>query len=157
MLESISKLFSTLSSAAKTAQALQKLISDVDGDERSLLEELKENAGLCWLVTKREVAPIRIINELQTTEYDRIIKTDFDLDKLKRKKIRASKRYQGTDLQVFVGKSTAELIENIYDRIKDIKRIHRIDPDMKRIRWQVRFINLHKRILLLLEHLKRND
>ncbi|WMS86099.1 hypothetical protein [Pleionea litopenaei] len=154
MIETINRLFSTLSSAAKTAKALQKLISDVDGDERVLLEEIKENAGLCWLVTQREIEPNRIIQELQTAEYDRIIKTDFDINRLKRTKLKESKRYKGTDLEVFIGKSTADLVENIYDRIKELKRIHRIDPEIKRIRWQVRFSNLHKRILLLLEHLK---
>ena len=43
MIESIGKIFSTLSTAAKTAKALQKIISDVDGDERILMEEIKEN------------------------------------------------------------------------------------------------------------------
>tara|TARA_B100002049_G_C15938880_1_gene315437 strand:+ start:147 stop:614 length:468 start_codon:yes stop_codon:yes gene_type:complete len=154
MLESITKIFSTLSTAAKTAKALQKIISDVDGDERILLEEIKENAGLCWLVTKREVEPARVIKELQTTEYDRLLKTDFDFNRLKRKKIKASQRYKGTDLKSFIGKDTYHLVENIYDRIKEMKRIHRIDNNLDRIRWSVRFSNLHKRILLLLEHLK---
>ncbi|NVJ60088.1 MAG: hypothetical protein HWE27_06855 [Gammaproteobacteria bacterium] len=154
MLDSITRIFSTLSTAAKTAKAIQKVISGVDGDERALLEEIKENAGLCWLATKREVDPKIIIQELQTSEYDRLIKTDFDINRLSRKKIKASERYKGTDLKYFIGKSTYELVISIYDRIKELKRIYRIDPNMQRIRWDVRINNLHKRILLLLEHLK---
>ncbi len=153
MIESITSLFSTLSTAAKTAKAIQKVMSNVDGDQRALLEEIKENAGLCWLVTKREVAPKRIVNELLTCEYDRLLKTDFDFNQLKRKKIRASERYKQSDLKYFVDKSTAYLIVNIYDRIKELKRIHRIDENLDRIRWNIRINNLHKRILLLLEHL----
>ena len=95
-----------------------------------------------------------MIKELQTAEYDRLLKTDFDFNRLKRKKIKASQRYKGTDLKSFIGKDTYHLVENIYDRIKEMKRIHRIDNNLERIRWTVRFSNLHKRILLLLEHLK---
>ncbi len=155
MIESIVKLFSTLSTAAKTAKALQKIIADVSGDERTLLEEIKENAGLCWLVTKREVDAFKVIPELQTTEYDRLLKTDFDFNQLSKKKIKASQRYKSSDLKPFIGKETHELVEAIYDRIKELKRIHKLDPDSSRTRWSVRFINLHKRILLLLEHLSK--
>jgi len=154
MIESIAKIFSTLSTAAKTAKALQKIISNVDGDGRALMEEIKENAGLCWLVTKREVDPKKVIDELSTEEYDRLLKTDFDFNQLKRKKIRASQRYKHTELQAFIGKDTQHLVESIYDRIKELKRIYRIDKDIERIRWNARFANLHRRILLLLEHLK---
>ncbi|MEE4245621.1 MAG: hypothetical protein V2I33_09430 [Kangiellaceae bacterium] len=154
MIETIGQLFSSLSSAAKTAKTMQKLIANVNGDERALIEEIKENAGLCWLVTKREVEPKKVIKELVTTEYDSLIKTDFDFNKLKRRKIKVGKHLKQTDLKSFDGKETYHLVINIYDRIKDLKRIYRIDSELDKIRWSVRFINLHKRILLLLEHLK---
>lgn len=153
MIESIRLIFDTLSSAAKTVQAFKGIMKGTRGDARALLEELKENAGLCWLVVEKNIKPEKIINELTCKEYDRLLRTEFKFNSLKRKSVRDYPEIAGTELSVFTGKSTEYLLVNIYDKLKELKRIYRIDKNTPGIRWRVRIINLQKRILLLLRHL----
>lgn len=56
-----------------------------------------------------------------------------------------------TDLASWAGKSTQELIENIYDKIKDLRSLYALSAQQNR-RFGPRIINIHKRILLLLRH-----
>jgi hypothetical protein len=96
-----------------------------------------------------------MVSELRTEEYDRLLKTNFDFNSLKKQRIFGDERIEKSDLASFLGKETASLVENIYDRIKELKRIYRVDKDNPKVRWRVRIINLQKRILLLLWHLKK--
>lgn len=153
MLDSIKLVFDTLASAAETVKVFKGVLKGTRGDTRALLEEIKENAGLCWLVVEKQIAPEKIINALSSKEYDRLLRTDFNFNVLKRKTIPAYKEISNTELSVFGGKATETLLVNIYDKIKDLKRIYRVDKDTKGIRWRVRVINLQKRTLLLLRHL----
>ncbi|MDH5445054.1 MAG: hypothetical protein OEY52_05815 [Gammaproteobacteria bacterium] len=153
MIESLKLLFDTLSSAAGTVSAFSKVIKGTKGDSRALLEEIKENAGLCWLVVEKDLPPEKVIRELASREYDRLLRTEFDFNVLKRKRIRTYKEIKHTELSGFAGKTTEVLLVNIYDKLKELKRIERIDKNTRGIRWRVRIINLQKRILLLLRHL----
>jgi hypothetical protein len=83
------------------------------------------------------------------------LKTNFDFNSLKKQRISGDERIEKSDLASFLGKETASLVENIYDRIKELRRIYRVDKDNPKVRWRVRIINLQKRILLLLWHLKK--
>ena len=153
MIESIKLIFDTLSSATKTITAFKAVMKGTKGDTRALLEEIKENAGLCWLVVEKNVSPEKIIKELSSQEYDRLLRTDFNFNSLSRKRIKAYKKIKDTELSGFSGKTTELLLINIYDKLKDIKRIHRVDRNTAGIRWRVRIINLQKRMLLLIRHL----
>lgn len=153
MIESIKLIFDTLSSATKTITAFKAVMKGTKGDTRALLEEIKENAGLCWLVVEKNVSPEKIIKELSSQEYDRLLRTDFNFNSLSRKRIKSYKEIKDTELSVFSGKTTELLLINIYDKLKDIKRIHRVDRNTAGIRWRVRIINLQKRMLLLIRHL----
>lgn len=153
MIESIKLIFDTLSSATKTITAFKTVMKGTKGDTRALLEEIKENAGLCWLVVEKNVSPEKIIKELSSQEYDRLLRTDFNFNSLSRKRIKSYKEIKDTELSVFSGKTTELLLINIYDKLKDIKRIHRVDRNTAGIRWRVRIINLQKRMLLLIRHL----
>ena len=155
MIETIQTVFSTIATAASTLKTFRELLKGKKGDTRALLEELKENAGLCWLVMEMDTDPIKIISELRTEEYDRLLKTNFDFNSLKKQRISVDERIGKSDLSSFLGKETAILVENIYDRIKELKRIYRVDRENPKVRWRVRIINLQKRILLLLWHLKK--
>jgi uncharacterized protein (UPF0335 family) len=154
MIESIAGIFASLASAAATTKVFKELIKGKRGDTRALLEELKENLGLCWMVVEQEVDPLKIIPELTTTEYDRILRTEFDFNSLKRKRVQSTQSITNTELAAFIDKKTEDLLENIYDKIKSMKRIYRIDPDNSRIRWRRRIISLQKRMLLLMQHLR---
>lgn len=156
MIDSIKLIFNTLASAAETVKAFREVLKGTKGDTRALLEEIKENAGLCWLVVEKKIAPEKIIDELSSKEYDRLLRTDFNFNTLKRKAIPAYKEIDNTVLAAYAGQSTETLLVNIYDKVKDLKRIHRIDKNTQGIRWRVRIINLQKRMLLLLRHLSNH-
>ena len=124
------------------------------GDARSLVEELKVNSRLCWLVIEEDVGVEKIIPQLSHIEFDRLNKAGFDFDALKRKKIRKYPQVDKSDLASWSGKSTHALIENIYDKIKDLKTTYKYSPHSEKHRWKARIINIQKRILLLVKHLK---
>ncbi len=153
MIESITAVFKTLSTAAGTLKAFKELIKNNRGNSRALLEEIKENAGLCWLVAERGTDPLKIVPELATDEFNKIIRTEFQFNSMKRRKIKSNVFLEQAGLASFKGKNTEYLVENIYDRIKELKRIYRVDKNNQRIRWKTRIFNLQKRMLLLIIHL----
>lgn len=156
VLETISSLFSTLGTAASTTKAFKELLQNNRGDARLLLEELKKNATLCWLVVEREVEPPTAIEKMATATYDRLLEKGFDFNKLSpgKRKIRKVARLEDSDLASFLGNDVARLVESIYDRIKEMQLVYQVDPDNEKIDWNRRVINLHKRILLLMSHLR---
>jgi len=156
VLETLSTLFSTLGSAASTAKAFKDLLQSNKGNARLLLEELKKNSTLTWLVVERQVEPAKIIPQLTTQAYDRLLAQNYNFNELspKKKKIADKASLEGSDLASFIGKDVAEVIESIYDRIKEMQTIFGVDPANERIDWNRRVLNLHKRILLLMLHLR---
>ena len=154
-LETIGTLFSALSTAANTAKVFRELLANKKGETRLLLEELKKNSTLSWLVVERESEPLKIIPQLSTKAYDRLLEKGFNFNDLSaKKKVRGNSDLEDSDLASFIGKDVATLVEGIYDRIKEMQLVLEVDPDNQRIDWNRRVINLHKRILLLMFHLR---
>ena len=160
-LDTISTLFSALSTAANTAKAFKELLANKRGETRLLLEELKRNSTLSWLAVEREVESKKVIPQLSTKAYDHLLEQGYNFNNLSasnKRRIRGTARLEDSDLTSFIGKETRDLVEAIYDRIKEVQLILQVDPDNERIDWSRRIINLHKRILLLMLHLKgRSD
>ena len=157
VLGTLSTLFSTLGTAANTTKAFKELLANKKGEERVLLEELKRDSTLSWLVVNREVEPKKVIPQLSTKAYDRLLEENYNFNDLaspSKRIVKGDARFEDSDLSSFVGKDVANLVEAIYDRIKEMKVIFEVDPDDERIDWNRRVINLHKRILLLMFHLK---
>ena len=156
VLETIASLFSTLGTAAKTTKAFQELLQNKKGETRLLLEELKKNSTLSWLVVEREVAPQKVIPQLSTNAYDRLLAKNYNFNELSPKKriLQGYASLEDSDLSSFINKDVAALVEGIYDRIKELQLIFQVDPGNARIDWYRRIINVHKRILLLMFHLR---
>lgn len=154
MIGELSTILEGLSSAKETARAIRELLEGKKGDTRVLVEELKENLTLCWLVVERGTDPAKVIPKLAISEYDRLLKAGFNFNALKRKKVRHSKQLEASDLAFLIGKNTKYLLVNIYDKIKALRQIYEVDRDNPRIRWRMRIINLHIRMLFLIKHLK---
>ena len=155
MVTSIATTLSDLASAAKAAKAIADLLTGKRGDVRALIQEVKHNIDLCWLVLEYDKAPLDVVPMLTTTEYDRLLVTKFDFNQLQGKRIRETPSLAKSDLSHFIGGQTSELIENIYDLIAQMKLLQKEVPDHPKIRWNVRIINLQKRQLLLIRHLRR--
>ena len=157
--ETISTIVSIFGNALNTASAFSELIKTNKGEASLLLEELKKNNTLCWLVTDRESKPQKIIPKLSVGAYDKLLEKGFDFNKIspKKKNVKGHPRLKDNDLSNFIGKDTATLVVGIYDRIKEMQTIMDADPKNKRIDWERRMNNLHKRILLLMAHLRGWD
>jgi hypothetical protein len=157
VMATLSTLFSTLGTAANTTKAFKELLANKKGEERLLLEELKRDSTLSWLVVNHEVEPKKIILQLSTKAYDRLLEENYNFNNLvssNKRTVKGGTQFEDSDLSSFIGKDVSNLVEAIYDRIKEMKVIFEVDPDDERIDWNRRVINLHKRILLLMFHLK---
>ena len=154
MLENVPGILKSIATMYSGLKAFSDMRAKTRGDARSLVEELKVNSRLCWLVIEEDVGVEKIIPQLSHIEFDRLNKAGFDFDALKRKKIRKYPQIDKSDLASWSGKSTHALIENIYDKIKDLKTTYKYSPHSEKHRWKARIINIQKRILLLVKHLK---
>ena len=157
VMATLSTLFSTLGTAANTTKVFKELLANKKGEERLLLEELKRDSTLSWLVVNREVEAKKIIPQLSTKTYDHLLEENYNFNNLvssSKRLVKGDARFEDSDLSSFIGKDVSNLVEAIYDRIKEMKVIFEVDPDDERIDWNRRVINLHKRILLLMFHLK---
>ena len=155
MLENIPGILKSIATTYSGLKAFSDMRAQTRGDARSLVEELKENSRLCWLVIEEEVEVGKIIPKLTHIEFDRLNKAGFDFDALQRKKIRNYNQLNDTDLASWAGKSTNDLVENIYDKIKNIKTTFTYAPTSDKRRWKIRVLNIQKRILLLVKHVNR--
>lgn len=155
-LETISTLFSAFNTAASTTKAFSEILTARKGEARLLLEELKRNSTLSWLVVRREVEPQKIIPQLSAKFYDQLLEKGYNFNNIspKNRKIAGNEALENSDLASFIGRDVAHLVEGIYDRIKEIQLIFQVDPANRHIDWNRRIINLHKRMLLLMWHLR---
>ena len=154
MIEELSAISKGIALAESTRKAILELLKGKKGDARAIIEEVKENLILCWLVVERGTDPAKVIPELAISDYDRILKAGFNFNTLQKKKIRRSKQLEASDLAFLIGNETDYLLVNIYDKIKELRLIYKVDRKNPTIRWRMRIINLHRRMLLLIKHLQ---
>jgi hypothetical protein len=154
--ESLSTLMSILGNVTSSAAAFTELIKKNRGETRILLEELKKNNTLCWLVTNGKSKPTTVIPKLSVQAYSRLLEKGFDFNRLspRKKIVKGHPRLKNSSLSAFIGKDVANLVVGIYDRINEMQTILDADPANPHINWDRRMINLHKRILLLMAHLR---
>jgi hypothetical protein len=150
MFESLLPALQGLITTAKAMANFDALRKGRRGDIRALIEELKENSRLCFRALNDGVPHQAVIARFSTAAYDRLNQSGFDFNALKRQRIQRFPGLEHTDLASWPGKTTAALVENIYDKIKELRSINEYKPDGALNRR--RLINIHKRILLLLRH-----
>ena len=153
MLESIAPFLSLIGTAASAMHWFTDLRKKTRGEVRALVAELKENSRLCFRVVEDGVDADKVISRFSTAVFDRLNESGFDFNAVQRQRIPAFEGLDKSDLASWADKSTHQLIENIYDKIKDIRILHATGVERRRL--GPRLINIHKRILLLLRHAKR--
>lgn len=131
---------------------IQRSMRRSTGDRRALLDEMKCNHAYCRLVLDKQVPTATVIPHLCTQEYDRLLRGDFDFDSLNRSRIRLGAGPARKELAAYRGKHTAMLVEKIYDKIKDLQRMHAVTPGNPAVRWNFRFRTLDRRLKLLWQH-----
>ncbi|GAC1336520.1 hypothetical protein LPB67_11405 [Undibacterium sp. Jales W-56] len=153
MIENILPFLNVISTAAKAMQWFRDVSAKNKGDVRALIEEIKENSRLCFRVVQDKVAPADVIPAFSTAVFDRLNASGFDFDSVRRDTIPGYEGIEKSDLASWAGKPTGKLIENIYDKIKDLRSLHAFKTPENYL-WNRRIENIHKRILLLLRHVR---
>lgn len=159
----------TIAAAGRAVGALRLWGRKLRGDQRALVMELTDNLKLLDLVADEGVPLGEVVDKLSTAEYERLAKSGFDFDKLrgvnthgvntpkgvkalKPERIRHFPSLDGTDLRHWPGKTTGELVESIYGKLRDLKLRYPLQRRDGNQRWGVRVNNIRKRIWLLLRH-----
>ena len=150
MFESLLPVLQGLINATKAMASFDAFRKAQRGEARALIEELKENSRLCFRVVADGVDHRQVIPKLSTTVFDRLNAAGFDFNALQRRRIAPYPGLAASDLAPWSGKTTAALVSNIYDKLKDLRSRHEFTPEQKFNRR--RLINIHKRLLPLLRH-----
>lgn len=122
------------------------------GDRRALVLELGDNLTYLDMVADDQVPLSEVVGKLSCSEFERLAKSGFNFNSLERGRIRAFPSLEGTNMSSWPGKTTAELVESIYDRMRDLKLRHPHLGHDETLRWGLRVNNIRKRIWLLLRH-----
>lgn len=153
---SIPTVIQAVASGKNAASAFASWSKKAKGDSRALVLELKNNLTCLDLVANDGISVANVIDQLSTSEYERLAKEGFNFNRLKRTKIADLESLRGTDLTSWRKKTTADLVESIYAKIRDLKIRYPHVGDRKKYRWGVRINNIRKRIWLLLWHVSKH-
>ena len=154
MLESVQALFGFATSGFKVGEELVSILKKRKGKARLLFEELKLNQDLLVMVVEEGTDHFKVIPRFETLQYDALLKENYNFDFISKKHIEKNERIEKSDIGHFIGKRTGFLIEDIYDKIKQIRARYEIDNENPKIDWRRRIINLYKRLILLIHHLR---
>lgn len=154
MLEWIPVALKGVDTFEKTKKELSGLLKGKKGAKRVFLDEIRNNSTACWLYLNRNADLAQVISELKHDVYDQLSVQGFDFNSLKKGKIKSHPSLKRSDLKYFIEKSTEDLVDIIYKRIKDLKLTYKLSSDNPKNRFPVRVRNIQKRILLLLRHMR---
>ena len=152
MLESIPVILQTVATGAAAKRAWSKWRTQSRGNAKQLIGELQNNLRFCVLVLDDGLDVGEAIHVLSTEHYDRLAGEDPDLKSLSPRKIRNLRLKDDANLASWQGRRTVELVDNIYEKIADIKVFYPNPKSRKNRRWRIRVANIRNRILLLLEN-----
>lgn len=153
MLEWIPVALKGFDTVKKTGEGISAVIKGKKGSERAILDEIRHNSSVCWLYLNRDAELSKVIPEFKHDIYDQLSIKGYDFNSLKKGKVKSHNSLENSDLKYLIGKSTEDLIDVIYKRIKDIKLTYKLTAENPKNRYQVRVRNIQKRIFLLLKHL----
>ena len=120
-----------------------------------LNDEIKENSRQIEMTLKDGLPMNKLAKSLETKQYQKLKKINFDFNKLQKEKIELSESGKYASIKSWNGKSTSDLLVNIYDKLSDIKSMY---PKIKRTsnrRWEVRVRNLDLKLQFLNKHLSQ--
>jgi hypothetical protein len=150
----IPEVLRSLASAGTAIKELAAWGKRTKGDTRALIGELKDNLCYLDLAADDGVALADVIGKISTAEYERLARSGFNFNALKRGRIARYTSLAGTDLASWAGKDTETLVESIYEKLRDLKIRYPHVAKSNKYLWQVRVNNIRKRIWLLLRHVR---
>lgn len=148
----IPTVLKTLSASGSAAKSISDWWNKSKGENRALIGELQDNLIYLDMVANDDIPLCKVIDKLSLTEFQRLSKSGYNFNKLKKGKIARHKSLDGTDLSHWGGKETEQLIFSIYEKINEIKIKYPLVKDNGKYRWGIRVNNIRKRVWLLLRH-----
>ena len=143
----------SLSMAGSASKALAAWRKKSTGDARSLIDEIGNNLRYLDLVIDDDIDLAKVVKDISVKEFDRLSKEGYNFNALKRKKIPKMPSLDGTDLESWQEKGTQDLVDSIYDKLKDILIKYPHTKSNPEYRWKIRARNIRKRIWLLVKHI----
>jgi hypothetical protein len=149
----IDVIFAGIGTAASAIQTLGSLAKSSRGLERSFILEIQQNIQLLEEYSRKDLPIDKTIGELETDNFKKINETNFNFNKLQRKKVshkttggmKALNRYRDWD--------TEKLILNIFRKIIHIQKLSRIGYDAERFNIPQRLKNILTLLILLSRHI----
>ena len=120
------------------------------GKAASLVDELKRNATICRLVVKCDGDPIQRGRKLSLATYRQLRDGGYPFDKVKKGPIPNYTTMQGTSVEFLAGKTLADALGNISDRILEIQVICETEDQPNHTDLKRRFQNLAQRLAVVI-------
>jgi hypothetical protein len=143
-----------LETGHKALDALTAWRKKARGDARALAGEVRENYRFIDMMHSDGVALDQVIAQISLDEFKRLSREGYNFDALRRAKIPNDDSIAKTELRSFRGKSTSYLVENIYDKLADLKAKYPLLRDSDQYDWPRGVANIRRRLLLLINHLE---
>ena len=125
------------------------------GRRRLLVMELSDNLDLLNLVHQNQVDADKAMPELKDAVYQKLTTEGFALNSLSRRKVSAASAMHVPQLNQYSGWTTERLIDNVYRKIRGIKKLQRLKAKGPAINIPRRLENLRRLLVLLLVHLNK--
>lgn len=152
---SVPTVIQAFSTGTAASRSFVTLWRQSKGDSRALIGELRDNLAYLDMVAEDGVDLGEVVEKLSVAEFRRLSKAGFNFNKLKKARIASYPSLEGTHLSSWRGKTTAALIESIYEKINELKIRYPHVKENPRYRWNVRVNNVRQRIWLLLKHVSQ--
>ena len=145
------KVLSDVGSWVKSAVPLFK--GQKVGDARVLSAEFAHILLLCKLVAEKGIPAGKVVPDMPTAEFDRLLRSEFKFNCMQPKKVVFNPDRDPPSLRRLDGNSTEELIQNVYTKIHAVKTRYAYNPEDPAVKILV--ANIRRRTELLLRHLTR--
>ena len=153
----LTSIVSGFAALAPGLKSIHALVRESRGRKRELLRELGHNIDKIAVFVEggSDAERVdRVIASLETSCYEDASRAGFDLNTLKRSKLKADLVKELPQFKPYVGMNTEELFDKIYASIHRLKVIVSEYPNDSRFRKSVRLINILKLMLLLVRHIR---
>ncbi|MDA3811035.1 MAG: hypothetical protein PF518_12000 [Spirochaetaceae bacterium] len=150
----IDMIFAGIGTAASAIQTLRNLAKSTKGLERSFLLEIQQNIRLLEEFYRKDLDADKTIGELETDNFLKIIESNFNFNKLQRKKV-SEKTIGGIkSLDRYVNWDTEKLVTNIFQKIIHLQKLTRIGYNSSKFNLRQRLKNLLILKIMLSKHIK---
>jgi len=150
----IDMIFTGIGTANSAIQTISSLVRSSRGIERSFFIEVQQNIQLLEEFYRKDLNESKTILELENDNFLKISETNYNFNKLQRKKISDETIAGIKSLKRYRNWNTEKLVINIFRKIIHLKKLERIGFNRTKINIRQRLKNILVLLLLLSRHIK---